>query len=112
MSNITRPLNASANKAHIVGFRVDGTGTASILEGISDATLTDNDTGDYTLTFTRPGRRVPVVLGCVPLTANLQPQIESVTAAAINIKFTNNSGTATDTDFHLSLMMFGLPDAN
>jgi hypothetical protein len=94
------------SKSELLALRVDGTGTASVTEGGNHVTLTDNGSGDYTLTFRRPGRRVPVILGAVPLVANLQAQIVSVTASAVNVKFTNNSGTATDTQFHLGVLMY------
>ena len=39
-------------------FKVTGTGTAVIDSGNFDATLTDNGTGDYSLTLTVPGQRL------------------------------------------------------
>lgn len=41
-------------------FEVDGTGTASITQGVGLATLVDNGTGDYTLTFTTAFVRKPI----------------------------------------------------
>lgn len=83
------------------------TGNAALPEGFNHFTFTKNGTGDYTLTLKKPGRRAMVVVGVSPLTANLQHQIVSVSASVVNVKFTNNSGTATNTDFHISVLKYG-----
>lgn len=62
-------------------------------------TLTDNGTGDYTLTLKVPAKRILNAPAPCPDVANLSPQVVSRTNAAIRWKFTNNSGTATDTGF-------------
>lgn len=62
-------------------------------------TLTDNGTGDYTLTLKNPGKRSIFAPSPLPDVANLQCQCVSRSASAIRFKFTNNSGTATDTGF-------------
>lgn len=49
-------------KPRLEVFRVDGTGTAAIDFGSTDATLTDNGTGDYTLTWKEPFAREPIVI--------------------------------------------------
>lgn len=98
------------SKAELFCFRVDGTGTASILEGQYHATLTDNGTGDYTLTFARPFARVPVVVGAVAVGADLAPKIVTVTASALNIKWMDLLGDGTpaevDCDFHVTVLGF------
>lgn len=96
------------SKSELVVFRVDGTGTAAISEGKYHATLTDNGTGDYTLTFVRPAARTLCVVGAVSETANLMPQIVSASSSAVRIKWVDNDGTPTATDsvFHLSVMAF------
>lgn len=93
------------SKAELIAFRVDGTGTASILEGKYHGTLTDNGTGDYTITFDRPFRRTPVVV-VTPVTANVMPRIAAVSATAVQITFVDNDGTptATDADFHMMVV--------
>jgi len=95
-------------KAELLGFRVDGTGTASILEGKYHATLTDNDVGDYTLTFARPHARTPVVVGVVPLTVDTCFHVESVSETAVNVKFAavDETEAAADADFHITLLCF------
>lgn len=95
-------------KAELIPFRVDGTGTASILEGGNQLTLTDNGTGDYTLTLRRPGRRTLVVAGVVPLTAGLSFKITAVSSSAVQIQFDDDT-VATDTDFHGALIAYYSP---
>lgn len=46
----------------IMYFKVTGTGTAAINQGSEDATLSDNNTGDYTLTWTEPFQQAPIVI--------------------------------------------------
>lgn len=96
---------------HLLFFRVDGTGTASILEGSTDATLTDNDTGDYTLTLSEGGARTMVVVGVTPLAAELSVKIAAVDADSVQLQF-DNDGVATDCDFHCVLAVFRGADAN
>lgn len=113
-SGINRELRSSAHGMRYLHFRIDGTSTRSILEGSTDATLPDSgSTGVYVLTLNEASRRSPVIVGCTPLTANLSPSISIDSGfAAITISFTDNSGSATDTDFHLVIAVFNSPDAN
>jgi hypothetical protein len=87
-----------------VPFAVTGTGTAAITFGSSDLTLTDNGTGDYTLTL-KGGRAAGVVLWALAIgrhdTANLVCTIDDAnsTTSAVNLRFANDAGTATDCKF-------------
>lgn len=98
------------SKAELFPFRVDGTGTASILEGKYHATLTDNGVGDYTLTFVRPFARVPVVVGAAAVAADAAVRIVTVTASAVNVQLMDLLGDGTpapiDCDFHITLLGF------
>lgn len=96
------------SKAELLAFRVDGTGTASILEGKYHATLTDNGTGDYTLTFARPFARTPVVVGVVPLTVDTCCHVEAVSTTAVQVVFAavDETAAAVDADFHITLLGF------
>lgn len=92
--------------AELIPFTIDGTGTAAITEGKFRGTLTDNGTGDYTITLTRPAQRQLQLAGYGAETANLQAQIVSRSTSTMRVKFTNNSGTATDTIFDITLVAY------
>lgn len=99
-----REIKGTQRLPRVLAFRVDGTGTASILEGQFDATLTDTGTGDYTLTFAKPFARTPVVLITpISATGDLIATIETVTTALIDIRLWDGTDgtTAKDGDFHV-----------
>jgi hypothetical protein len=97
-----RELKGTQRLPRVLALRVDGTGTASILEGRFDATLTDNGTGDYTLTFAKPFARVPVVVAC-PLAVDIAVSVGTITKLAVQIKAKTIAGSpaAADVDFHV-----------
>lgn len=96
---------------YVMALRVDGTGTASILEGGSDCTLTDNGTGDYTLTFRQAFRRTPVITVSA-LTAAIHCQVFAISTSSVQIKtFAVDGTTATDADFHVMIFGFDAADA-
>lgn len=64
-------------------FKVTGTGTAAINQGSPDATLVDNGTGDYTLTFAKAGKRL--------LYAGVQPVADAGDLAATLHTDTDNT---------------------
>jgi len=106
-----RDIKGTQRLPRLLAFRVDGTGTASILEGKFDAALTDNGTGDYTLTFSKPFTRVPVVLGSSILADSGIVEIDAISATAIGIKiFDVDGSTALDADFHVALLGFDSAD--
>jgi hypothetical protein len=90
-------------------FKVDGTGAASILIGSKDATLTDNGTGDYTLTFEQAFARLPVVVAS-SLTAGAVIQIASATASACQIVVKDTAGSALDADLMVIVQGFDAAD--
>jgi hypothetical protein len=90
-------------------FKVDGTGAASILIGSKDATLTDNGTGDYTLTFEQAFARLPVVVAS-SLTAGAVIQIASATASACQIVVKDTTGSALDADLMVIVHGFDAAD--
>lgn len=108
---LTRSVKAGQRLPHLIGIRLDGTGTASILEGSNEATLVDNGTGDYTLTFAQSFARVPVVVATT-LTADSVLQINTITASALNIlAFDATDGTtAKDVDMHIMILGFDAAD--
>lgn len=84
-----------------MALRLDGTGTASLLEGATMATLTDNGTGDYTLELVEPLGRVPTVVA-TPLTAETIVQLSAVSATQIDVLcFEVDGTTAKDADLHI-----------
>lgn len=96
-------VKTTASRPVLMGFKVTGTGTAVIDIGSNQATLTDNGTGDYTLTFRNAFGRIPVVAGCCG-TANLLLRVISATATSVNVKTVNTGGTATDSIFYLFVL--------
>lgn len=91
-------------------FKVTGTGTAAISIGAKQATLVDNGTGDYTLTFVQPFSRSPVVVA-TSATATTYCEVKTATATAINIltKATADNA-ATDAVFHVIVQGFDSAD--
>lgn len=91
-------------------FKVTGTGTAAITIGSKQATLTDNGTGDYTITFLQPFARSPVAVASCQ-TATTYAEIKTATATAINVltKATADNA-ATDAVFHLIVQGFDAAD--
>lgn len=96
-TNITRP--------RLIAMSVDGTGTASITRGSGQATLTDNGTGNYTLTYTTAfGCAEPLVYAtCKGVDPN-SPVVESSTSTGCEIQIANQAGTATDADFDIVIL--------
>ena len=104
-------LKTRQNGAELVEFQSDesdiATSSAAALDqGKFQGVVVKNGTGDYTITVNRVSKRTLTVVSLIPLTANLQPQLVSVSTSAVNFKFTNNSGTAVDTDFHASFLRY------
>ena len=96
-------LEIRQDKAELIVFRET---SDALVEGRYHGTFVKNGTGDYTITLRKPSRRTICVVGVSPLVANLQHRIVAVSASAVQVSFTNNSGTAVDTDFHMSVVRF------
>lgn len=90
-------------------FHVDGTGTSSIVIGSKDATLTDNGVGDYTLTFTAPFTRNPVIV-CTSITAGIVFNIAASSTSSVQILAKDTLGAATDCDFYCIVQGFDCAD--
>lgn len=97
-----RAVSVSQRLPHMIFARIDGTGTASVLEGSHELVLTDNGVGDYTLTFAQSFGRIPTVV-CTLLTTNTYAMISTVSTTAVRIlvKQVADGSTATDADFHV-----------
>lgn len=92
-----REIKSTQRLPRQLHLKVDGTGAPSILIGSRDAVLTDNGTGDYTLTWAVPFARPPVVVAS-SLTAGAVIQIASATASACQILVTDLAAAALDAD--------------
>ena len=99
-----RSVKSPQRLMRIMSAKVDGTGTAA-LSGTcaNDMVLTDNNTGDYTLTFGVPFERVPEVVA-LPITDNIVLKIGTISVSAVQILSENLSGSATDADFHVMIL--------
>lgn len=106
-----REIKSSQRMARVIALKVTGTGTAAINIGSTDATLTDNGTGDYTITYAKPFARtaIPVV---VPGTANIIAIVTATSASACTVKtFQGTDGTtATDAIFYVHVVGYDSVD--
>lgn len=108
-----RSLNARQRLAHMIAARVDGTGTAAMLEGGQEITLTDNGTGDYTLTFAQAFERIPtVVVTPIGAAGDIVATIGTISVSAVQILGWDGTDgtTAKDMDFHVLIMGFDAAD--
>lgn len=101
------------SKAELVAFRVDvsdvsavATSTAGLDEGSKYATIFKNGTGDYTITFNRTSRRIPVVVGGMAVGEQFMQLQAEPTTSAVRVVISDDAGTEVDADFHLTVMQF------
>lgn len=109
-----RDVQSRQRLMHMIAARVDGTGTASILEGGNEMTLTDNGTGDYTLTFGTAYKRVPsVVVTPIGAAGDIIASIGTISASAVQILGWDGTDgtTAKDMDFHVIIVGSDAEDA-
>lgn len=105
-----REIKNSQRLPRLHAFRVDGTGTASILAGSFDASLVDNGTGDYTLTLLKPFARLPVAVGSAIGATAAVVQLSAVTSSTVRVLCFDAAGAAVDADFHLMVMGYDSSD--
>ena len=108
-----REIKSTQRLARLIGLRVDGTGTASILAGGHDAVLTDTGTGDYLLTFVQPFARLPVVtISPIGAAGDIVATIGTVSASAVQILGWDGTDgtTAKDMDFHVLVLGYDSAD--
>jgi hypothetical protein len=108
-----RSIAGRQRLTHVIAARVDGTGIASIQAGSQELTLTDNGTGDYTLTFRVPYKRVPIVVATpIDAAGDASIAIKSVSTTAVNLVATDIAGgpTAKDVVFHVVIIGFDSAD--
>lgn len=105
-----RDIKGSQRLTRLLFFALTGTGTAALDQGRLDATLVDNGTGDYTLTFTKPFARAPIV-NAVSLTAAVNIKVEAKSSTAVQIKTFAVDGT-TPKDAVLDISVAGFDSAD
>ena len=95
----------------IVCFRVDGLGQAARLEGPDKnlAAITDNGTGDYTITFATELQELPYIFAPMSETADIcfmhHATAPTRTVVRILSKSVGTSPTATDCDFQVMMLV-------
>lgn len=103
-----RSIKTNQRQERELAFFLDGTGTAALTIGSGLATLTDNGTGDYTLTFRQPFARTPIVL-VTPLT-KVYATVTAMSTTACTIKTFNDAGSATDADMSILVKGWDVTD--
>lgn len=102
-----RPVESAQRKMRIIAVKVDGTGTAAVSGPSSlEVTLTDNGTGDYTLTFDKAFKQAPVVVA-TPLTDDIAVSLKaaaSTTAVSFETRSIGTTPAATDADFEVFII--------
>ena len=106
-----RSIKSPQRQPRQLHFKVDGTGSSSILIGSKDAVLSKQGTGRFTLTFEQPFARECVALGSVVYgAAGLILSISASSATAVSVRMYDAAGVDQDADFHLMVMGFDAAD--
>ena len=92
----------------VLALEIDGTGTASIVNDKGDVTLTDNGTGDYTLTYLEPWPVRPIVTANAisdagVIVGTVEDTTSTTTAVRLNF-YTTTSGAAVDCKFGVQIV--------
>jgi len=105
-----REIKSTQRLPRQLALKVNGVGGSPAIQiGQFDATLADNGTGDYTLTFAKPFARSPVVVAsCV--TATCYAEIAAATATSVQILTKSNANAATDAVFHVIIQGYDAAD--
>lgn len=107
-----REIKSPQRQMRLMAIHLDGTGTAALTQGSTQATLTDNGTGDYTLTYREPLGRAAVVVAS-PITAGIICRVSASTALSCRILcFAVDGTTATDADLYVHIMGAEVADEN
>ena len=104
-----REIKSTQRLPRQLAFKVTGTSTAAINIGGFDAVLTDNNTGDYTLTFTKPFARTPIVVASC-MTATCYAEVAAASSTAVQILTKSNANVATDAVFNVIVMGYDAAD--
>jgi hypothetical protein len=104
-----RSVKATQRLPRQLAFKVTGTGTAAINVGGTDATLVDNGTGDYTLTFAVPFARAPICVASCQ-TATCYAEIAAASTTSVQVLTKSNANAATDAVFFLIVQGYDSAD--
>lgn len=105
-----RGIHARQRMVHEIHVNLDGTGTASLLAGGQEVTLTDNGTGDYTLTFVTKPRRV-LAVHATSLTADSTVRVGTVSTTSVQLLATDLAASAKDVDMYVTIVISDAADA-
>lgn len=113
-----REMKSPQRLVRCLFFRIDGSavagGTATtngIDEGEYSGTITENGSGDYTITFSQAFARTPVVM-ITPVTDVTTCRIKAVSTTSVNIEQVGADQTTpeADADFHVLVVGFDTAD--
>jgi len=83
---IYKGMKSAFDNGKLIGFRVDGTGTANLTGTDANlCALTDNGTGDYTLTFATALAQPPIVVSCISTEGVLISQQANPTTTVVRL---------------------------
>ena len=88
-----------------------GTPADSGLDKAFISSITDNGTGDYTITVLEPSRLDLVVNSIVGVTSKTVFNVSAVTTSTVRVLAFSDAGVAKDADFYLSLIHSTLLDS-
>lgn len=102
-----RHVQSPQRQMRLMSLKLTGTGTAALdSEGARHATLVDNNTGDYTLTWREAFGRVPHVVAST-MTADSVVQISDISTTACTIKAFDATDGTTAKDAVLQIIVLG-----
>lgn len=98
-------INSHQPNVRKISAHIDGTGTASVTTGKNQVTLTDNGTGDYTITLTYPPKQI-LGLQVTPITKCLihVPTITNTTSFVVKAFDPTNLANAIDAKFFVEVL--------
>lgn len=88
-----------------------GTPADSGLDKAFISAITDNGTGDYTITVLEPSRLDLVIDSIVGVTSKTVFNVSAVTTSTVRILAFSDAGVAKDADFYISLVHSTLLDS-
>lgn len=113
-----RPMQCVQRLTRVLPIRVDGSAVAGgtdttdgLLEGSQHCTITENSSGNYTISFNTPFHRTPVVT-CMTATDVTTLRIVAVDNTSVQVEQVGADQTTAeaDGDFHLLVVGFDTAD--
>lgn len=113
-----REMKCPQRLTRVLPLRIDGGDVAGgtdttdgILEGWQHCTITENSSGNYTITFNTPFARVPVVTSMTATDVSTLRMV-AVTASSVQVEQVGADQTTplADGDFHLLVVGFDSAD--